>query len=296
MELARSYWTLTLTPRLGLGELSRLLLLVYALVFASVVVLHLSLPGPWNLAHVLLHGTQIAVTYVLWFAVLGGLLAVADTRGWVRHVRVWHVWAVSAASYLLGFFLVVFDDPLTLALHEDVHSPGQISHFLRLSPVWLAVTWVFTQTYLGRNRRVEIERLTRLNERLAAARPEAAAEQPRVRLEAGRTGIDLPADAVTHVSVDDHYCYVHYRQAGQWRKTAVGMPLKELMAQLPEPFVQIHRSHAVNVHAVSRLQRSGRALWIWVGDDGVRLPLSRYRSAQVLPRLTLESQQRQPSA
>jgi DNA-binding LytR/AlgR family response regulator len=133
--------------------------------------------------------------------------------------------------------LLLFDDALTLALHHDVHEAGQISHFLRLTPVWIALT---------------------------------------------------------HVSVDDHYCYVHYRDGDQWRKAAIGMPLTELMEKLPGAFVQVHRSHAVNVHAVSRVQRQGRALWIRLADDDVRLPLSRNRAAQVLPRLTDESRQREP--
>ncbi|MEQ8858032.1 MAG: hypothetical protein RIC56_05245 [Pseudomonadales bacterium] len=45
MEFIRAYWSMPLVSRLTLLEQIRVLALVYALVFVSVVVLHLFLPG-----------------------------------------------------------------------------------------------------------------------------------------------------------------------------------------------------------------------------------------------------------
>lgn len=289
--MSGSYWKQTLLNRLGAAELLRLLALVFLLVFASVLVLHLFLPDRHPPGTLLRHAVQIAAAYLFWFALLTLVLAAALHRGWLRVLRVWHVWASSALCYLLGFFAASFDDALTVALHHDVTEGRALFHFLRLLPVWLAVTWVFVEVHLGRSRRAEIERLLALDADLGAAHPAPHEPQPRVVLEQGRTRLDVAADAVSHVSVDDHYCYLHYREGEAARKLAVGLPLKSLLAQLPEPFLQIHRSHVVNVGAVTGLERRGRGCWVKVATAAqpVWLPVSRQRLDEVLPRLTVES-------
>lgn len=291
MESLLAYWSMPLVSRLTLGEQLRLLVLVFVLVFASVVVLHLFLPGTFGAA--LLHAAQIALAYLIWFALLGGLLGWAMRVGWVSWLRVWHIWTLSAVCYPLGYFAASFDDPLTLMLHRDIDEPSPLFHFLRLLPVWLLVTWVFVETYVSRSRRSEIARLERLNERLAAARESAGDRPPvaeqRVQIEVGRTRIDLAAAAVSHVSVEDHYCYLFHRAGGSLQKVAIGLPLTELMARLPDRFVQIHRSHAVNVDAVEAVERRGRSCWLRLAGGEHWLPVSRQRTTDVLPRLESRS-------
>jgi len=273
------------------------------------VVLHVFLPGAPGPGALLLHAVQIAGGYVLWFAALGVLLALAIERGWMGPVRVWHVWLLSALCYLLGYFAVTFDDALTVALHPDVHDPRPLSHFLRLLPVWLLVTWVFTEGYLGRNRRAAIERLTKLNSRLAALNARLAAQdarlseppdesQPqagRVLLESGRSALDLPADAVLRVSVDDHHCYVHHLDDGRLLKTAFGVPLKALLPALPPCFLRVHRSHVVNLRAVAAVERQGRGYRLRLTGQTDWVPVSRQRAATVLERIEGDSVRRPAS-
>lgn len=291
MESFFSYWSMPLVSRLTLIEHLRLIVLVFLLVFVSVVVLHLFLPGTVGAA--LLHALQISLAYLIWFAALGGLLGWAMRLGWVAWLRVWHIWALSAVCYPLGYFAASFDDPLTLVLHRDIDEPSPLFHFVRLLPVWLLVTWVFVGTYVSRSRRSEIARLERLNQRLAGRRETSGSEpragEERVRIEAGRTRIDLPAGAVSHVSVEDHYCYLFHRSEGAAEKVAVGLPLTELMARLPDRFVQIHRSHAVNVDAVEAVERRGRNCWLRLAGSERWLPVSRQRTSDVLPRLESRS-------
>jgi hypothetical protein len=294
MDSGRSYWMQPLLTRLGLGDQLRLLALVFALVFATVVVLHLFLPERHGPATLLLHAVQISGGYLMWFALLTLGLAAALGNGWLAVVRVWHLWLLSGGCYLLGYFAASFGDALTVALHRDLEQPTAWFHFLRLLPVWLLVTWVFTETYLGRNRRAEIERLLALSASLSGGRSAIVGNGARVTLEQGRTRLDVPAHAVSHVSVDDHYCYVHHVEADLPRKLAIAVPLKELQARLPDVFLQIHRSHVVNVAAVTGLERRGRGYWLQVAEAGspVWLPVSRHRLDAVLPRLSLESRER----
>ena len=285
-ERAILYWSLPLADRLDRTEQIRLLLSVFVLVAASVLVLHLFLPYPQPWPQLLIHALQIALVYVVWFAILGIGFGALLARRPDMPVRVWHVWLLSAACYLLGFFAAEFDDPLTIALHPDLQEGNQPRHFLRLVPIWVLVTWVFTNAFVSRRRRADIEqlaeRLADVNARLAAPHPPPG--DNRIAFCHGRQQIDLAAAEVTHVTVDDHHCYLHCLSDGPARKVAVGAPLKDLQASLPDSFVQVHRSHVVNVDAVNRVERQARRVFLQL-DGGARIPVSRQRLAEVLVRL-----------
>lgn len=289
-----SYWSLPLADRLDRSEQVRLLAGVFVLVAASVLVLHLFLPDRQPVPRLLAHALQIALVYVVWFAILGIGFGALLTRRPASPLRVWHVWLLSAACYVLGFFAADFDDPLTFALHRDVQEGNQSRHFLRLVPVWILVTWVFTNAFVSRRRRADIERLAerlaevnaRLTDRLAA--PKEPPGDHRIVFSHGRQQVDLAAADVSHVTVDDHHCYLHRclhtDGGGSAGKIAIGVPLKELQGALPDSFVQVHRSHVVNTAAVDRVERQARRVFLHL-RGGSRIPVSRQRLAEVLLRL-----------
>ncbi len=285
-ERAQHYWSLPLADRLDRTEQIRLLAGVFALVAVSVLVLHLFLPEhqPWP--QLLVHALQIALVYVVWFAILGLGFGALLSRRPDMPVRVWHVWLLSATCYVLGFFAADFDDALTFELHQDVQEGNQFRHFLRLVPIWVLVTWVFTNAFVSRRRRADIEqlagRLAEVNARLSAPHPPPA--DSRIVFRHGRQHIDLAAAEVTHVTVDDHHCYLHCIGGGPPRKVPVGVPLKDLQGSLPDSFLQVHRSHVVNVDAVNRVERQARRVFLQL-DGGARIPVSRQRLAEVLVRL-----------
>ncbi len=90
--------------------------------------------------------------------------------------------------------------------------------------------------------------------------------------------------ASTRFSVDDHYCYIHYRDDDGWKKTDVALPLKEVLQQIPSPFLLIHRSHAVNPLHLERIERDKRTYRLILTNDVV-LPISRHRLNEVLPKV-----------
>ena len=51
------------------------------------------------------------------------------------------------------------------------------------------------------------------------------------------------------------------------------------------PFVQIHRSHVVNLAHVSRIEQSARSYRVFMGERANALPMSRHRVPDVLPLL-----------
>jgi DNA-binding LytR/AlgR family response regulator len=258
--------------------------LAFLLTAGSVGLVHLWLPDPQPVSLVLLHAVQVGTAYTLWLAVAAVGLTLLRWRGRLAELRVGHLWAISLGCYVLGYFVDLFRGDLVLALHADVADAGSLFHFLRLLPVWLVVTFLIVQPWAHRALAQEIGRLNAINERLAAlVRPQPAVA-PRLRLEVGRTRLDVPIESVTHVSVDDHYCWVHCWGDGRASKTAFGMPLRELQPHLPAQFVQVHRSHVVNLHAVTSVIRDGRECQLLV--PGVEpVPVSRQRVREVLARL-----------
>ena len=103
-----------------------------------------------------------------------------------------------------------------------------------------------------------------------------------IRFESGKTTFVLEAGSIRNIAVDDHYCYVHYRHNDRYTKRDLAMPLRDVLALLPPEFVQVHRSHIVNVRSIRSVKRKNRAIRL-VLDDGFQVPVSRHRLDQVLP-------------
>jgi DNA-binding LytR/AlgR family response regulator len=119
------------------------------------------------------------------------------------------------------------------------------------------------------------ETVARLQERLRAAQPalntEALLEQLArtlklaaspaslrwIRASIGSTVRLIPVDDVDYLRSDEKYTRVAWRDdSGTPQEAIVRTPLKELIAQLdPSQFVQVHRSAAVNLKAVSHVVR-----------------------------------------
>jgi DNA-binding LytR/AlgR family response regulator len=129
---------------------------------------------------------------------------------------------------------------------------------------------------------VEEERLvitlTRLRERLAAARPavnteallqqlaaEIAQLQTRIgsgplrwiRAQVGSTVHLIAVDDIDYIRSDAKYTTIAWRgDGGQPREAVIRTPLKDLLRQLdPEKFAQVHRSIIVNLRSIKHVRR-----------------------------------------
>lgn len=91
---------------------------------------------------------------------------------------------------------------------------------------------------------------------------------------------------ITHITVEDHYCRINYSIGNGLKSKMIRLPLKEMLLKLPrEHFLQIHRSHVVNMGHISRLTRNGRDRKVLLQNVDVELPVSRSRFEDLLPRL-----------
>ncbi len=94
-------------------------------------------------------------------------------------------------------------------------------------------------------------------------------DQQALWVDQGRDKALVAYNDITHISAASNYMEIHTRTQ-QYLKRGT---LKELMAQLPPQFVRTHRSHAVNLSAIERIQNkpSGSAIIQLCGGAQVAL-------------------------
>jgi len=231
----------------------------------------------------LIHATTIGIIYILGAGIAITLLhALRDAK---QEVRVWHVWVTSMASFIVGYYFLPLNELLVLLLGVDTGDHEGPMGFLRLLPVWFLVTWFFVQPYLNDGLKSELVRLRGINEMLER-RSQSGEEsnQTLIHFESGRTEFTLRASAIQNIVVEDHYCYVHYRNNDGYAKRDLAMPLRDVLTLLPPGFAQVHRSHIVNLNQITSIQRKNRSIRL-VLDGGYAVPVSRHRLDEVLPLL-----------
>jgi len=90
---------------------------------------------------------------------------------------------------------------------------------------------------------------------------------------------------ITHVSVEDHYCRIHFLNGHDLSNVLQRLTLKQLQAEFDGvDFVKIHRSHMVNLDHVLGWKIEKRKHYL-VMEHGVELPISRSRMAELKPDL-----------
>jgi hypothetical protein len=90
---------------------------------------------------------------------------------------------------------------------------------------------------------------------------------------------------IIYVSVEDHYCRIHFLNGHDVSNVLQRLTLKQLQAEFDGiGFVKIHRSHMVNLdHALGwKIEKHKHYI---VMEHGVELPISRSRMAELKPDL-----------
>ncbi len=282
LESLRNYLATVLPLELDAAQYVRLFRTVFLLVFASSVLLHVLLEDGIRALQTLAHAALIGASYTL---VVGLACAVVyASRKATDRVRVWHVWLASLVVFVAGYYLLPFNASPSPFAGEGAGAHAVRVSFLQLLPVWALVTYFFIQPYLTASLTAELEKLRDVNALLEAGMPTVSDAVRPIRFQAGKQSFTLDASSIRNIAVDDHYCYVHYRLDNDYGKRDLAMPLREVMALLPAEFVQVHRSHVVNLRSIKSIRRENRNMRL-VLDGGFEAPVSRHRLNQVLPLL-----------
>ncbi len=279
MENLRNYLSTTLPWDVGTAQYLRLFGTVFMLIFAGSLLLHLLLEDaapPWQS---LVHAMSIGLAYTVVVAVACAALYAA--RKAIDRIFVWQVWLTSFLVFVAGFYLLPFD--IVAEWQPGSTHSGTVS-FLQLLPIWGLVTYFFIQPYLTESLKSELDKLRDLNALLEAGSLNGEFSEEPIRFHSGKTDFVLHAGSIRNVAVDDHYCYVHYRHGDGYAKRDLAMPLRDVSSLLPAGFVQVHRSHIVNLHHIRSVRREHRNIRLVLRGD-VEVPVSRHRLDQVLPLL-----------
>jgi DNA-binding LytR/AlgR family response regulator len=90
--------------------------------------------------------------------------------------------------------------------------------------------------------------------------------------------IEIPHKDISHITVEDHYSRIYFQKENTMQNLFIRASLKSLQQSLPEdPFLQIHRSHLVNIRYVCGLSKNKREVKIRCAQDEATLPISRHR-------------------
>lgn len=257
-----------------------------------------------------MYAWHTAINFTFWMAAVDQLAA-RLFKPWAGYDRrtVGRVWILFMIVFVIGFVfqrtlvyrLVSLYAPGLLWYYQAVPSerPGILSMFLFMLPVWMFIAYAVIA--IAVNKQAQAQELLRvridtiLEERRRPAplpRPWAPQGNPSRRLD-DEAAIQLPAELGTapirlsqvgHVTVEDHYLRIYFQTDGDLKNVLIRMPLKELCAQLPASrFIQIHRSHIVNLKQIAGIKRAGRNMRVVTKHGDFMLPVSRYRFSQILP-------------
>lgn len=281
VEGLQNYFGARLPLELNAQQHFRLLRTVFILVFASAAVIHLLVETGTSAFATVVHATTIGLIYVMGVGLATLLLFLL--RDVAQGLRVWHIWVVSVAGFLIGYYLLPIDDLANSLTGSNVARHREPLGVAQLLPVWFVVTYLFVQPYLSEGLKRELDRLREVNALLDNRDTEPTpATRHTIEFESGRTAFSLEAHRIRNIAVVDHYCYVHYKCSGGFAKRDLAMPLRDVLALLPEEFVQVHRSHIVNVTHLASVRRKGRNIRL-ILDNRFEVPVSRHRLDEVLP-------------
>lgn len=282
IERLRNYLGAALPWDVGASQYFRLFGTIFVLVFVSSVSLHLLLQDSARPLQTLFHAVLIGLGYT---AVVGLACALLYAlRNAIHRVLIWHVWLTSFAAFVAGFYLLPFDGLAAWLPGKgtDAHA-GNIS-FLQLLPIWGLVTYFFVQPYLTKSLKSELNKLRDVNALLEEGSSNVNGSGKSIRFQSGKTDFSLDTNSIRNIAVDDHYCYVHYQDQDGFAKRDLAMPLRDVSRLLPAEFVQVHRSHIVNLGQVRSIRRKNRSIRLVLAGD-FEVPVSRYRLGQILPML-----------
>lgn len=232
------------------------------------------------------------------------ILADRLAPGWGAYLKrtVGHQWIIWAIGFIIGVLLLkslvircveYYAPEVFFYLKANPEKRAGLFEILTiLLPIWSAAVFVALQVARSKD---QMKRLTgamfMLPEEsdpgtLSFPSPELKHPEGALKMnQKNGNGIINLAD-ITHITVEDHYCRINYSTEKGLKNEMIRLPLKEMMQRLPNDFfIQIHRSHVVNVGHISHLAKEGREHKVVLRLFAVELPVSRHRFKHLEPRL-----------
>jgi len=242
---------------------------------------------------------------VMWFL---NEIEVRFLGRWLGEMNYGKQWLLVFTQFLIGWevYLAVEGIVIPLTFPEYLEKLGthrNFTHFLRVLPIWFIVTYTIFQMEIKKQLTQSLEQAQQINQLLDQRSrelssfgtgilsqensnvPLPSSEEPqKFQFSRNNQIEELNPEIISHISVEEHYSSIFVKTVEEVEEIQVRLSLKEALKQLPQDsFVQIHRSHVINLSHVSHIEQTARAYQVFLGDNDFALPLSRHRVAQVLP-------------
>ncbi len=221
-------------------------------------------------------------------------------------------WPLTFVNFLAGYGVFIMVSgmlvpqvyPEYAKVNEEIGTWGL---FLKILPLWFFIAFVVFQMEIKKNLAGSLEQARQINRLLEQRNREFAtatlgrststssqqasrsfstseSEPQSFRIQGSNGADSLAPGAISHISVEEHYSRIFVKTDQALEEIEVRISLKEALRQLPaSTFIQIHRSHVINLAHVSHLEQSARSYRIFMGDQVDALPMSRHRVPKVLP-------------
>lgn len=213
------------------------------------------------------------------------------------------IWGLSFAPAFYFQRTVVYEAMQYYAL--DIYSyyqkyprmrPHLLDHILFCLPFLVGTIFLLWLMVFVRQRGLRREQLERISKQQAlisqnkelhnkVLSEEVNRKIPPLCLQSGNSQLILEQDSISHITVEDHYCRIHTLEEDEAKSYFIKSSLAELLDKLADSrFIQIHRSHVVNVRAIRQLDKNKRASKVYLKTDEV-LPVSRHRLTDVMTQI-----------
>ena len=212
-------------------------------------------------------------------------------------------WLICFTAFLVAFLIqrtLVYDAsalyyPKIISFYEKYPGsrPTAFNMFFFLFPFWTITVFILVQIALTGQRSLMHEKL-RIDRLLEKKEKELAStyHTPRIAPSTSKTVLAIPfqngirnvsTDNISHVTIEDHYCRIYVNSNEESKNIFVKTSLKGLLKRLPaDQFVQIHRSHVVNLDYISQMKKRNRSCELILKHGDHKLPVSRYRLPKIM--------------
>lgn len=211
-------------------------------------------------------------------------------------------WLMTFFNFLVGYgiFLGLSDFLIPLVYPEYgfiIQGIRTWELFFRILPLWFFISFLLYQLEAKKVLASNLEQAQSINRLLEQKNREFAPtpktpesyssshqELPKFTISRNNETEVLNPETISHISVEEHYSRIFVKTAQALEEIEVRLSLKDALKKLPaDSFIQIHRSHVINLAHVSHIQQNARSYQIFMGNQKAMLPISRHRVPQVLP-------------
>ena len=243
-----------------------------------------------------MYAWETALNFGLCHYILDEWLSRCWGRWWKFENRsIGKVWLIWWCAYLLAFAiqrtLIYATIPIYYPRLIDIFTsmpgtrPTHMQSLMFCFPFWCVIAFALIE--IARRPQPKKDEKQRHSDLAALAQEKGQRALLRLPTPRGIETIDV--ERISHISVEDHYCRFFVASPEGIQEKLFKIALKRVIDQLPKKsFVQVHRSHVVNLSHANHLEKKGRCHTVTLKTTGRTLPVSRHRLPQ-LPETLLQS-------